>query len=658
MSIELSIAIIFRDEIRCLERCLKSLQPLKERLSCEIVMADTGSTDGSRAVAERYADAVFDFPWVDDFSAARNAVLDRCSGAWALSMDCDEWLDADVDAFVSALRKSERDKNAVGGVVRIRNYTDRAMDQFEDSSAPRLLRMSAKPRYHGRIHEAPVFSEAGETVSLPEILLHHDGYIMLNDASDAGRKKVDRNTAMLRREVQREPESLLRLMQFIESGRNAPDYFDMLFRAVELTKGKKEGWETYGPVILRYALFSLDNAEDSGWDGCRRTAFEMFPDSPFILLDGNFACQQRMYLRKEYSACVSCAKAYLDARARFLNDARGLLRANEISPLKTCDDRYEALARINLSDSCLRLGQPEHAISALDAMPWAALNEEGIEQALLLLLRIFAKSGLDVSRITAAFWDGVCGEPQAKAAFLKAGRAICDSEEVRIDGKAQDLLGKRPSDMFSSLRGNCILGDAAALLRCRSAEEADAVFRDTAQITELPTRAFLHALKLGAEFPIPGKNLASEEAVLLAQRLRVDKAFLREAAIFAADAAQSAQDILWASALGFSALEANDWASDEDPAALIFAFARAESAFLAICYTKETLESPEYLPLYHRSALHLVNALSALFPAAVSAAFVPSVRFDTRGALAELRLAVEAAPAQKPIVDKILDMIL
>ena len=74
---DLSVAIISKNEIRCLERCLKSLQHLRERLSLEIVMSDTGATDGSRAVAERYADVLIDFPWINDFAAARNAVLDR-----------------------------------------------------------------------------------------------------------------------------------------------------------------------------------------------------------------------------------------------------------------------------------------------------------------------------------------------------------------------------------------------------------------------------------------------------------------------------------------------------------------------------------------------------------------------------------------------------
>ena len=62
----LSIGIIFKNEIRCLERCLKSLQPLRDKIPCEVVMADTGSEDGSREVAEKYADILIDFPWCDE----------------------------------------------------------------------------------------------------------------------------------------------------------------------------------------------------------------------------------------------------------------------------------------------------------------------------------------------------------------------------------------------------------------------------------------------------------------------------------------------------------------------------------------------------------------------------------------------------------------
>lgn len=47
----LSIGMIVKNEIRCLERCLKSLEPLRKTIPCELVIADTGSTDGSREVA-------------------------------------------------------------------------------------------------------------------------------------------------------------------------------------------------------------------------------------------------------------------------------------------------------------------------------------------------------------------------------------------------------------------------------------------------------------------------------------------------------------------------------------------------------------------------------------------------------------------------------
>lgn len=105
----LSIGMIFKNEIRCLERCLKSLQPLRDAIPCELVMADTGSDDGSREIAEKYADILFDFPWINDFSAARNAVMDRCSGAWYFSVDADEWLDENIEELTVFLQRSDRE---------------------------------------------------------------------------------------------------------------------------------------------------------------------------------------------------------------------------------------------------------------------------------------------------------------------------------------------------------------------------------------------------------------------------------------------------------------------------------------------------------------------------------------------------------------------
>ena len=112
----LSIGLIVKNEIRCLERCLKSLEPLRQAIPCQVVVADTGSTDGTRAVAERYADVLFDFPWTGSFADARNAVLDRCTGVWYLTVDADEWLE-DISPLKEFLTGPEwsRPSNATTG---------------------------------------------------------------------------------------------------------------------------------------------------------------------------------------------------------------------------------------------------------------------------------------------------------------------------------------------------------------------------------------------------------------------------------------------------------------------------------------------------------------------------------------------------------------
>jgi glycosyltransferase involved in cell wall biosynthesis len=55
----------------------------------EIVVVDTGSSDRTVEIAWSFGAHVFDFVWVDDFAAARNAALARATG------DCAFWLDAD-----------------------------------------------------------------------------------------------------------------------------------------------------------------------------------------------------------------------------------------------------------------------------------------------------------------------------------------------------------------------------------------------------------------------------------------------------------------------------------------------------------------------------------------------------------------------------------
>ena len=49
---EISLCMIVKNEERCLEKCLKALEPLRQLIPCELVIADTGSTDKTIEIAK------------------------------------------------------------------------------------------------------------------------------------------------------------------------------------------------------------------------------------------------------------------------------------------------------------------------------------------------------------------------------------------------------------------------------------------------------------------------------------------------------------------------------------------------------------------------------------------------------------------------------
>lgn len=87
--ITISLCMIVKNEEKILARCLDSVADLVD----EIVIVDTGSTDRTKEIASRYTDRIYDFEWVDDFSAARNFAFSKARMDYIYSADADEVLD-------------------------------------------------------------------------------------------------------------------------------------------------------------------------------------------------------------------------------------------------------------------------------------------------------------------------------------------------------------------------------------------------------------------------------------------------------------------------------------------------------------------------------------------------------------------------------------
>ncbi|MEY2777746.1 MAG: hypothetical protein RLY30_1844, partial [Pseudomonadota bacterium] len=91
----LSVLMICKNEADRIEASLGSVAQWAD----EIVVLDSGSTDGTADIARRYTDKV----WVTDwpgYGAQRNRALDRCSCEWVLSLDADEVLTDNLKAQI------------------------------------------------------------------------------------------------------------------------------------------------------------------------------------------------------------------------------------------------------------------------------------------------------------------------------------------------------------------------------------------------------------------------------------------------------------------------------------------------------------------------------------------------------------------------------
>jgi glycosyltransferase involved in cell wall biosynthesis len=80
----LSVVLITKNEIANIRECLASV-----RFADEIVVVDSGSTDGTVDACRQAGVSVFETDW-PGFGPQKNRALERARGEWVLSIDADE----------------------------------------------------------------------------------------------------------------------------------------------------------------------------------------------------------------------------------------------------------------------------------------------------------------------------------------------------------------------------------------------------------------------------------------------------------------------------------------------------------------------------------------------------------------------------------------
>jgi len=646
----LTIGMIFKNEIRCLERCMRSLDPLRKAVSCELIMADTGSNDGSREVAARYADILFDFPWIDDFSAARNAVMDRASGQWYLSIDADEYLDSDISQLVEFLRTSDRVSENVCG-IRIRNYTTSEIDgNYADFIAVRMLRMSTGLRFEGAIHEAwPLSGKRTTTTvhSLSHTILHHDGYVNMNNKE--GDAKRNRNISLLRKELEKEPERLRSLMQYIESGRKEDDYLEIIKRAVAVVEAKKGDWKKLGPVIFRYALRTATEKELPEYEEWLTRAEELFPDSLYTKIDIEYIAFIYAMEHKSYREAVHRGERYLNDLEKYRKstaDYDELLYGSLLMEAPY----WEQNLKIYLSSACIKEKKPERARELLESVDGTFLDAEQTKAMLCILGDLHAFTCQDTAEALSNFFRGIGNpKPSKKLADMRLEvfsqtALLAFSAENQMVEQLDSNYHRLGYTLFLPLYGQCEAGRAAAVMASDDPDRIRLLLENVKKWEEFPIEALRYALEKGLSFPLPEKMLTLEEMDSLAGRLAMAKGELLPIIwkTVGKDIKTDWQALAWARGLALSAIRTYNWEQESSEGlALARFFAQVEEVFLPRYYGPELLckENLALLPLLHRFGWHCVNAFSSLNKGNIT------------GYVHELHAGLDTCKEMKPMVE-------
>jgi glycosyltransferase involved in cell wall biosynthesis len=177
-----SAAIICLNEASCIGKCLQSLSGFSE-----IIVVDSGSTDGTLAIVDEFARRGFPIRLISQawlgYARQKQFALDQATQPWVFSVDADEWLDDDLRAALPRLMAAE---DAVSGWKVRRSLTlygqSKPVSRWtRPEHILRLVRLG-RARFDPAliVHEGLV-ADNGETPIARQGLLRHERSLTLNE---------------------------------------------------------------------------------------------------------------------------------------------------------------------------------------------------------------------------------------------------------------------------------------------------------------------------------------------------------------------------------------------------------------------------------------------------------------------------------------------
>lgn len=369
----LSIGMMVKNESKYLRKCLESLQPIRDAIDSELVIVDTGSTDNTVEIAKEFTGKVYFHEWHNDFSEIRNIVNDYCSGEWIFIIDGDEILEK--SQYIINFFKDQEYKKWNSVCIVAKNFTSSEYNRdYSLILAPRLFKNDGYFHFEGAIHNQPKYKNP--LLAIETQLLHY-GYI--SDDKELMERKFNRTSAILKEELNKNPDNIYYLYQLSVSYSMHGDLeesLEKIVKAYNIIKRDKLDEEKYKYVYISLAQMYIRNHK---FEEAEKICLEALEgDSIYIDLYYYIATAQSFLNKNELA--IKNYEIYLNKVKNYgVNQM-----ANNISIIHNTLGRYED-AYENLSTLYYRIGNVEKAIEYINMIE----SENTLNDVMINVINIF-----------------------------------------------------------------------------------------------------------------------------------------------------------------------------------------------------------------------------------------------------------------------------
>ncbi|MCI8417677.1 MAG: glycosyltransferase [Lachnospiraceae bacterium] len=347
--VRISQCMIVKNE----ERNIRKALSWGKDIMWEQIVVDTGSTDRTVDIAREMGAHVCEFPWNDDFAAAKNYAIEQCKGDWIALLDADEYMALEDVRRLPGIIRELHGRNMDGLSTGWQQLDDDGKISASGTQV-RFFRNAPDIRYQRRIHEQLVSTEGRELHlgdGVADLSIFHTGYQKENRE---GKKKSGRNRKLIQEELKAHPADY-EMMGYLgdeylsedEKGEAVTWYL----RSIQHMPAKLRENDQRSAVTFTRVLTLYSEQENLSWEQAKeiyQKAVSLLPkEADFDYVAGHFFA-----VRGHMEQAISHLETALQKLNAYGCNNRALLLAANLL------DAYELLTRC-----CYEAGQKEKCAS-------------------------------------------------------------------------------------------------------------------------------------------------------------------------------------------------------------------------------------------------------------------------------------------------------